>query len=218
MLTFTNFTVSYKINTRPINVVIDNADFSLEKNVITGLVGLNGEGKTSMMKGILGLNNHCKYNLKIDETKINADDCINSKLKMAYVPEIPSSDSFFSVKDYFNLHLKLKKTNHHNQFNDLIKKFKLDPFLKHKIKEISKGTKKRVLIVAALLSKWDFLILDEPFEGLDINQRDILKNFMIREQQNRYILISSHEILELKEFCSKILKVDKQKVDIYNDV
>jgi len=211
VIVFKNFSVWYKIGLTSKKIVLKEAEFSIQKNTITGIIGLNGEGKTSMIKAILGLNQNKNYELYIDSS-IEENKSINNLLRISYVPEIPSNELNFTVKEYLQLNAMINSSRNDTDLENLTDKFKLNEYLSQRFSVISKGTKKRVLIVAALQADWELIVLDEPFEGLDIIQRDILKEFLIKESRGRYILISSHEVLELKQFCSSIIKVDQRKV------
>lgn len=216
MISYKDFSVWYKIGINSKKNVLENTGFSIHKNEITGLIGLNGEGKTSLIKAVLGLNKRARYNLYIDSNK-KGNLNINKILRMSYVPEIPSNESNFTVHEYLKLITLINTDKNKIDIGYLLDHFKLNEYLNQKFSVISKGTKKRVLIVAALLTDWEFIVLDEPFEGLDIVQRDVLKNLLLVKKKDRYVLISSHEILELKQFCNTIIKVHQKKVtDFFN--
>ena len=210
MLVFKDFSVWYNVGFKKRINVLENTEFMIREDSITGLIGLNGEGKTSLIKAILGLNKSANFELYLNSNKV-FNTPINELLNLSYVPEIPSNETNFTVLEYLNLNKMLNRDTDDSTVKALVEEFQLSEYLHQKFSTVSKGTKKRVLIVAALLADWEFLILDEPFEGLDIVQRDVLKKLLIQECKERYILISSHEILEMNQFCSSIIKVDNHK-------
>jgi len=197
------------------NEVLEKCSFNLKMGSITALSGLNGSGKTTLLKAILGISLFAGGELCIDEEK--QDSIILSKiLSTGYAPELLSSGLTATPNDLFSFNNVLHFENSLNNplFNkqNITQTFDLEEYKDVSFKKLSKGTKKRVLVANAFLNNPRLLVLDEPFEGLDKDQRKRLKDLLIGIKKDRIILISSHESLELSTFCDEFLNVEHKEV------
>lgn len=202
-------------------LVLDNCSFRLRAGAITALSGLNGSGKSTLMKSILGLSLFSSGELFCND-EIKGSLLISNFFTTGYAPEL-SPDSFdITPLDFFKLNNLLSKPKVHDNspfsLSSIVKTFDLEEYALTSFKKLSKGTKKRVLIANALLNNPEVLILDEPFEGLDQEQRSKLKKILTEFKNDKVILISSHESLELKSFCDDYLHIQNAKlVELNND-
>lgn len=215
MITYSAFKAWYPSLREDISV-IESSDFSLESGKITAITGLNGSGKTTLIKTILGLNPYGSGTLSIKGKK-QQSLLLPKWFDVGYAPEMNSENEDKSYRQIFNLvhdlHAGQKKEGEILYSTDqLISLFKLEPYDGLPFKKLSKGTKKRVQIVASIIGNPEVLILDEPFEGLDQDQRKRLKNLLIEFKKDRYLLISSHELMELDTFCDHYLLVKENHV------
>lgn len=195
--------------------ILTNCSFQLAENSITALTGLNGSGKTTLLKVLLGIS--CYSNGKLFyEGEEKESILIPEYCNTGYAPEITSDSMSISPTDLFEFNdlLDSKRSSEKTPFNkqDIIQVFDLEEYAAMSFNKLSKGTKKRVLIANAFLNEPKVLILDEPFEGLDEKQRNNLKELLVAYKEKGLVLISSHELLELKSICDNHLHIEDKSI------
>lgn len=194
-------------------------DCSLEvkKGCVTGLIGQNGAGKSTIFKAALGL-------ISIDSGNVT----IFGKDSQDFTPEdrenlgIVLSDSGFSgyltVKDVISVLKNLYKDFDYSFFIEQIRRFQLP--MDKKIKDFSTGMKAKLKVLVAISHNAKLLILDEPTAGLDIITRDelqeMLREFMEKDESCS-ILISSHISGDLESICDDIYMIHCGKVILHED-
>ena len=182
-----------------------NLDFNSQK--INGLLGPNGSGKTTLFNIIAGF-------LPPDEGQIILDDeeitflslSKRSKLGISYLPQEPSIfrdmsvyDNIFAIAQLFHSKAEAKKVT-----EKLINQFSLQGFQKTHGKLLSGGERRRTEIARALASNPKFLLLDEPFAGIDPIAIEDIKNVLVKlSKKNIGILITDHNVRETLEICNK---------------
>lgn len=194
MITIKNLTVSYKKN----NPVIQSLELSLELERIHGIVGLNGSGKTTLLNTI--------YGLKKPETgDIFIDGCKSTKRQIAYL----ETESYFYSNITGEEHLKIFKNTDFDtvSWNEL---FKLP--LRELIETYSTGMKKKLALLAVLKQDKPVMILDEPFNGLDIETARVLRSILLNLKNRKTIIITSHIIETLTNLCDDISYLQEGKI------
>ncbi len=183
--------------------------FSIRPNEILGLIGPNGSGKTTLLEGICGL-------IPVDDGKVMHEEktipIARRRKRMFYLPDgiVPYPEmSVLHVLDFFRgLFQRDKKL-----LNRVIKQLELDSVLHKKVKTLSKGYNRRCLLAVALLSPQKLLILDEPFDGLDLKQMlgvmEILKETCA---SGRSLLLSIHQLSDAQRICNRYILLDEGKL------
>ncbi len=192
--------------------VLDNINLQIKSGCIFGLAGLNGIGKTTIIKIILGL-------LKEDSGKISifGVDNKNSKSReyVCYLPERFYPSQYLTGYEFLNLSLSFygKKLDK-NKAILMAKKFFLEPqILDQVIKKYSKGMGQKLGLISCLLSEAELLILDEPMTGLDPSARVILKNELKEyAKSGKTVFFSSHILDDIEEICDKIAVLHDGKI------
>lgn len=187
MITISNLAVSYSKNKK----VIDNLNLSLEEGFIHGIVGLNGAGKTTLLKTLFGLKKADTGTILFDNQKIN-------KKAVAYLV----TENFFYSNITGREYLDLFKNDAFEleQWNGL---FSLP--LDNIIDGYSTGMKKKLALLGILKQDKSLMILDEPFNGLDIETSRILRMILLRlKEKNKTIVVTSHIIETLTNLCDFI--------------
>ena len=192
------------------NFELGEINLDIPSGYVIGLIGENGAGKTTLIKSILSIINIDSGDIKIfnknnkDEYLVKED--IGVVLDGMFFPEI------MTINDINIVMKSIYKNWDSELFNKYLRKFKLSK--SKKIKELSKGMRKKLEIVTALSHNPKLLILDEPTSGLDpVVRNDILEIFLdfIRDEEHT-ILFSTHITSDLEHIADKIVFIDNGKV------
>ena len=193
--------------------ILKDISFSIDSGDLLGFIGPNGAGKTTTIKLILGLQKITSGTVLINGYNIqtNFEKAIE---KVGTIVENP--DLYMYMSGYQNLKLiaRMYKDIDESRIQEVIKLVNLENRIKDKVSKYSLGMRQRLGIAQAILHKPNLLILDEPTNGLDpegIKQlRDLLTN--LAKHEHMAILISSHNLSELENFCNKIVIIQNGKI------
>jgi ABC-2 type transport system ATP-binding protein len=180
---------------------------SLEANEgdILGFIGPNGAGKTTTIKLILGLQSITSGSVKINGFDIQKD-FTKAIQKVGTIVENP--DLYMYMSGYENLKMisNLYSGITKERIDEVIKFVGLENRIKDKVSKYSLGMRQRLGIAQAILHKPNLLVLDEPTNGLDPEGIKQIKDLIVKlaKEENMAVLISSHNLLELESFCTKV--------------
>ena len=180
---------------------------SLEANEgdILGFIGPNGAGKTTTIKLILGLQSITRGSVKINGFDIQKD-FTKAIQKVGTIVENP--DLYMYMSGYENLKMisNLYSGITKERIDEVIKFVGLENRIKDKVSKYSLGMRQRLGIAQAILHKPNLLVLDEPTNGLDPEGIKQIKDLIVKlaKEENMAVLISSHNLLELESFCTKV--------------
>lgn len=189
--------------------VLKNIDFEFGESQIVGLIGKNGVGKTTLMK--IMNENIVKYDGTFSK---------ESNTKVGYLIENPKL--YLNKTGYYNLNFfrNVLGTQVDDQYiNQLIESFGIKPYINKKVKKYSMGMKQKLSIAVALMNKPQYLILDEPTNGMDPDGSiDVLKTLeSVSKELNIKILISSHKLEDIELICDRtVFMKDGAIVEDYN--
>lgn len=192
-------------------VALDNATITIHKGDIYGLIGRNGAGKTTLMKTITTLTNKTGGSFSLFDSE---EELTESKRRIGCLIESPAF--FDNLTAYQNLkYYSIQKgIVNEKQIDKVLKTVDLYKERNKKFKKFSLGMKQRLGIAFAILDNPDFIILDEPINGLDpigIKEiRDTLKR--LNEEEKITILISSHILSELYLIANHFCFIDKGRI------
>ena len=194
-----------------------NCSLEVKSGYVTGLIGKNGAGKSTVFKMILGLIAKDSGTIRLFDKEIHT---LNDKEKQQL--GVVLSDSGFS--GYLTIHDIIPILDHLYEHFDKsffvkqIQRFRLPQ--NQKIKEFSTGMKAKLKILTAISHHAKFLLLDEPTAGLDVTARDelldMLREFM-EQDESRSILISSHISTDLEPLCDDFYMIDEGKIIFHED-
>lgn len=178
---------------------LDNISFNFEKGEIIGLVGRNGAGKSTLMK-------------IISENILDFNGSITRSSSVGYLIEDPKLIENMTGLEHLVYFSRIYgNTFDINEFKDLLVNLNLYQVLKQKVKEYSLGMKQKLAVVISILNSPDYVVLDEPTNGMDIESSyevlNALKKLAI--ETNLGILISSHKLEDIEIICDKILFLEK---------
>lgn len=189
-----------------------DVSFNIEKGKITAILGINGVGKSTILKSISGLIQIDGGKILIDGEKIN-NDTYN---KLSFVSDINTHFSGISIKESFEFMETFYKNWNVEKANDMIQMFKLD--IDSIIDDLSKGNIARVKIILGFCQDADYILLDEPFSGIDIFKREeFLKAITRYMKEDQAVVITTHEIDEIEGLVDDVILLDEGKViEIFN--
>ena len=183
---------------------LNHTNIHIEKGAIYGLIGKNGAGKTTLIRIICGLQEPTNGGYIIYGKSNNSNDIISARKRMGAIIETPSIYGEMTARDNLIEQYKLVGMPSLDGIDDLLKLVGLENTGKKKAKNFSLGMKQRLGIATALANNPDFLILDEPINGLDpqgiIEIRELI--LKLNKERNITILISSHYLDELSKIAT----------------
>ena len=190
--------------------VLDDLSLSIGPRRITGLVGPNAAGKTTLAKIILGLTKADSGTLEIDGTPIGGDDSYRSRI--GYMPQMARFPENLSARELFEMLTDLRRPTRPVD-DELVERFNFAGALDKPIRMLSGGTRQKVNAVIAFLFRPDLLILDEPTAGLDPVSSGILKDKIFAEKAaGTTFLLTSHIMSELDELADDVAFINEGKV------
>lgn len=200
--------VSKKFNRQ---LVLDNINLELTSGHIYGLAGINGSGKTVLMKCICGLSTPTSGRILIDDKQVGKD--IDFPESIGALIESPGFIEYYSAYDNMQSLASIRKKTGKEEIKSLLEKVGLNPDEKKHVKKYSLGMRQKLGIAMALLDNPDIVILDEPFNALDkksvLNVKDIILGL---KSDNRLVILSSHDGKLLEEVTDKIYEIEEGKI------
>lgn len=180
------------------NVVLDNVNITIKKGDIYGLIGRNGAGKTTLMKIITTLASPTSGTFELFNTSSENDELFDNKKRVGSLIEYPAFYPNLSAYDNLKYYTIQRGIVNKNQINKVLELVNLTGTGKKKVKTFSLGMKQRLGIALAILNSPDFVILDEPINGLDpIGISELRDTFKKLSDNGITLLISSHILSEL---------------------
>ena len=184
---------------------VDNVDMSVGAGEVLGFLGPNGAGKTTTMRMVTGYlpitsgtATVCGYDVTTQPTEI--------KQKIGYLPEgapLYGDMTAIALMDFVAGVRGLSGSDKRNKIDAAIEKLELGPVANRPIDTLSKGYKRRVGLAQAILHDPEVLILDEPTDGLDPNQKHQVRNLIRDMAADKAIIISTHILEEVEAVCTR---------------
>ena len=207
-----NISVKYKNG----HVALRDASFEIPQGSITGLVGVNGAGKSTIFKAIMGFVPCSSGHIKV------LGDTVQKALKsnlIAYVPQSEEVDWTFPVlvKDVVMMgryghmgFLRIPSKKDFESVENALAKVGMVKYAKQQIGELSGGQRKRVFLARSIAQNSHIILLDEPFTGVDVQTEeaivDLLKKMKV---EGKVILVSTHNLGSVPEFCDNVVIVNE---------
>ncbi|EFF64499.1 MULTISPECIES: ABC transporter ATP-binding protein [Turicibacter] len=203
MLELQNVTKRYGKKT-----VLDDVSIQFKKGEITCLLGLNGVGKSTTMKAIMRLVPISKGKILVDGEPITQQN-IN---KIAYIPDIPIHDLGWTIPQNLSFAQVFYKNFNLEKAERMLKFFKVPT--DKKLKELSKGNLARFNIIVGMCQDAPYLLLDEPFSGIDVFTRQSFINLLKSEflEDGQTVIITTHEIDEIQDIADHIVLLEDGQV------
>jgi ABC-2 type transport system ATP-binding protein len=193
---------------------LDGVSFKISKGEIVGLLGPNAAGKTTTLNILAGVLPPSAGRVLIDNQDLE-ENPLELKQKIGFLPENNPLYEEMLVEEYLRFWAEVKgldKVGQKQALDFVIKNCDLKSVLGRPISELSKGFRQRVGLSQAILTKPEILLLDEPTEGLDPNQRREISGLIKALGKNRTVIISSHVLSELEKIVDRMIIINKGKL------
>jgi ABC-2 type transport system ATP-binding protein len=189
--------------------VLDQVSFSVNRGEVLGLVGPNGSGKTTLFECLAGLMPANDGTIRASQRTLSPPE---RKQTLFYLPDaiFPWAEQpvWWVLRFFKNLY---QRTEH--DASALIDQLRLEELMKARIGSLSKGERKRLLLGLGLLTSHPLLMLDEPFDGLDLRQtRDVMKLLKSHAANGRTLMLSIHQLIDAGRVCDRLVLLSAGRV------
>lgn len=182
--------------------VLDNVSFNIEKGEITTLLGMNGVGKSTILKIIMDLVKKDSGEVLIDGDALRE----NNLNKLAFVPDVKNTYRGMSIKESFEYMECFYDKWDSKKAYKMLKEFELKDT--EKIDKLSKGNLEKIKIILGFAQNAEYILMDEPFSGIDIFTREMfLKSLINYVNEDVAILITTHEIKDIENIADRVLMI-----------
>ena len=201
--------------------VIKDINLKIKPGEALGLIGLNGAGKSTTIKHILGLLRPQKGSISLNDIPLLMRPT-EFKKQVAYIPETPVLYPELTLKEHLELTMlsySLDENKAWNRAHELLKMFRLDDKLDWLPIHFSKGMRQKVMIVSAFLADTSLLVIDEPFTGLDplavANLIDLIKEAI---KNQKMVLMTTHVLADAQLAISNYAVLNNGTIEIIGDL
>jgi len=186
---------------------VDDISFNVEPGEVLGFLGPNGAGKSTTMKMITGFLTPTSGSVRVCGHDVESAP-LAAKACMGYLPEGAPGYGEMSVRGFLNFIADIRGlTGDHRRarLDDVIARLGLQGVLEQMVETLSKGYKRRLGLAQALLHDPQVLILDEPTDGLDPNQKHEVRELISAMSKDKIIVISTHILEEVEAVCGRAI-------------
>ena len=196
-------------------MAVDNIDLAVNRGEVVGFLGPNGAGKSTTMKMLTGFLEPDSGKILINNIDLKSHP-LHAKQLIGYLPEGAPSYSDMIVSDFLSFVGKMRGIDDRNTLNnrleDMANHINLKDVWNRPIETLSKGFKRRVGLAQALVHDPKILILDEPTDGLDPNQKYEVRKLIKKLGKEKSIIISTHILEEVKAICNRTIILSNGKL------
>lgn len=193
------------------DTVLSDINVAMEQGQVYGISGNNGSGKTVLMKCICGFLPVTEGTIRVNGKIIGTE--IDFPERIGVIIETPGFLGNLSGMRNLKILAGLKGQIEEPEIRAALKKAGLDPDLKKSVSKYSLGMRQRLGIAQAIMENPDFMILDEPFNGLDKDGvKDIRRLLLELKDQGKTILLASHNSEDIRILCDKVYEMDGGRI------
>jgi ABC-2 type transport system ATP-binding protein len=196
---------------------VDGVSFEVKKGDILGFLGPNGAGKSTTMKMIAGYLSPTAGTASVAGFDVQKDP-MEAKRRIGYLPESSPAYPEMTVVEFLTYVAETRgyrtQDEIHDRLANVIIKCHLQTVQNQAIETLSKGYRQRVGVAQAILHDPPVLILDEPTDGLDPNQKHEVRNLIKAMAEEKAIILSTHILEEVEAICNRIIVIDQGKVRV----
>ncbi len=201
------------------HIALHDVSFQLENGTICALIGVNGGGKSTLFKSLMGLVKPLTGSVKLSQLPISK--ALKQNL-VSYVPQSEEVDWQFPVSVYDVVMMGRYGYMNFLRFPAQIDKQKVEQAMQRvdvlhlkgrQIGELSGGQKKRVFLARALAQESKIILLDEPFTGVDVKTENAIVELLKQlKNEGHLILVSTHNLASVPSFCDRVLMINRTLV------
>lgn len=195
---------------------LQDLDLNVKKGSIYGLVGTNGAGKTTIIKHVTGVLLQDTGTIEIEGEPVYENTGIKSR--MGYIPDDLFFFSPYNIRESSRFFKSVYPNWNEERYEQMVKRFDLSE--KGKLSKFSKGMQKQAAFILTMSSMPEYLILDEPIDGLDPIIRKLVWKYVIEDvaERDMTVLVSSHNLREMEGICDSIGILSKGRMMIERDL
>ena len=193
---------------------VDDISFSVERGEVLGFLGPNGAGKSTTMRIVTGFYPPTSGRVTVGGFDI-AENPLPAKRLIGYLPENAPAYADMTVHGFLSFAAELRGLTGDSRkqaINRVVELCHLDRVLYQTIDTLSKGYKHRTCLAQSLIHDPDILILDEPTDGLDPNQKHEARELIKRMGANKAIVFSTHILEEVEQVCTRVIIIDRGRI------
>lgn len=195
--------------------VLHDLNFSIGQGELVGLIGLNGAGKSTTIKHIIGLMDPMKGEIRLNGVTFSEQpDAYRSSF--SYIPETPVLYDELTLREHLELTAMaygIDKEIFETRSAELLKEFRMEKRLNWFPSHFSKGMRQKVMIMCAFLVNPSLYIIDEPFVGLDpLGIQSLLDQMKAKKEEGASVLMSTHILSTAEKYCDRILLLNNGKI------
>jgi ABC-2 type transport system ATP-binding protein len=205
------------VKTYGVKRAVDGVSFTVKRGDILGFLGPNGAGKSTTMKMITGFLRPDAGTATVDGIDV-AQNPVAVKSKLGYLPESAPAYPEMTVEEFLSFIAEVRgfrtAAAKRGQVDRAIALTHLEPVRKQTIETLSKGFKQRVGFAQALLHDPPVLVLDEPTDGLDPNQKNEVRALIKNMAVEKAVILSTHILEEVEAICTRVIIISQGRVVI----
>jgi ABC-2 type transport system ATP-binding protein len=193
---------------------VDDVSFTIDRGQVVGFLGPNGAGKSTTMRMVTQYFEPDSGHIRLDGTLLG-EAGREAKRRIGFLPENNPVYLEMLVSEYLDFMGRLRELpgpERARAIDEAVAATGIESVFNRPLGELSKGFRQRVGLAAAILHRPDLLVLDEPTEGLDPNQRVEIRRLIGQLGQERTVLLSTHVLPEVQFTCSRLLIINRGKI------
>lgn len=195
--------------------VLQEVSFSIRKGELVGLIGLNGAGKSTTIKHIIGLMQPKSGDIRLNG-KTFEEDMDAYRSSFSYIPETPVLYEELTLREHLELTAMaygIDEKSFEKRSAELLKEFRMEKRLKWFPSHFSKGMRQKVMIMSAFLVNPALYIIDEPFVGLDpLGIKSLLDQMEKQKKKGASVLMSTHILATAERYCDRIILLHNGRI------
>jgi ABC-2 type transport system ATP-binding protein len=195
-------------------LAVDSVSFRVDRGQVVGFLGPNGAGKSTTMRMITQYYEPDAGVIRLDGKPLG-EAGREAKRRLGYLPENNPLYTEMLVSEYLDFIGRLRELGgdeRRHAIDEAVAATGVEPVYHRPIGELSKGYRQRTGLAAAILHRPDLLVLDEPTEGLDPNQRIEIRRLIVELGRERTVLLSTHVLPEIQHVCSRLLIIHRGRL------
>jgi len=191
---------------------VDDISFNVDKGTVLGFLGPNGAGKSTTMRMITGYLKPTKGSISVCGHDVVAKP-LEARRHIGYLPESAPSYAEMTVKEFLHFMAEMRGVKGRRKaVNAAIDKCFLGDVRNQVIDTLSKGYRQRTCFAQAILHDPPVLVMDEPTDGLDPNQKKVVRDMIKEMSSEKVIILSTHVLEEVEAMCNRVLIISGGKI------